>query len=111
MSKKMTAVAAIMAAVLAVSIPALCQTAQDFILKGDEFYAQFDDKQALESYLQALKVDPNHHTALWKTARAYVDLGDLLDPAPQDLREQQLAHYQNCRAVARHAREAVAGGY
>jgi tetratricopeptide (TPR) repeat protein len=108
MSKKTIVRAAAAVAVLACVVPAFPQTAQDFILKGDEFYAQFDDKSALAQYLEALKVDPNHYTALWKTARAYTDLGDLLDPSLKDLREQQMSYYQNGEDYARRAVKANA---
>lgn len=108
MSKKTIVRAAAAVAVLACVVPALPQTAQDFILTGDEFYAQFDDKNALAQYLEALKVDPNHYAALWKTARAYTDLGDLLDPSLKDLREQQMSYYQNGEDYARRAVKANA---
>ncbi|MBM3296387.1 MAG: hypothetical protein FJY83_02185 [Candidatus Aminicenantes bacterium] len=88
--------------------PAFSQTAQELILKGDEFYSQFDDQKALEQYLEALKVDPNHYGALWKTARAYVDLGDLLDPGLKDLKDKQMSFYQNGEDYARKAVKANA---
>lgn len=103
MTKKTILCVAATFAVLACVMPAFAQTAQDYILKGDEFYAQFDDKSALEQYLEALKVDANHYSALWKTARAYTDLGDLLDPTLKDLREQQMSSYQNGEDYARKA--------
>jgi len=103
MIKKIVPFAIAAAWMLAFITPAFSQTAQEFILKGDEFYAQFDDQKALEQYLEALKVDPNHYAALWKTARAYVDLGDQLEPALKDLKEQQMSYYQNGEDYARRA--------
>ncbi|OGD09366.1 MAG: hypothetical protein A2Y86_02710 [Candidatus Aminicenantes bacterium RBG_13_62_12] len=108
MNKKIILRAIAAAAALAFVAPAFSQTAPELILKGDEFYAQFDDKSALEQYLEALKIDPNHYTALWKTARAYVDLGDRLDQALKDLREQQMSYYQNGEDYARKAVKANA---
>jgi len=107
--KKPTILGAVaIAAVLVLAIPALCQTAQDYIVKGDEFYAQFNDREAQEQYLQALKLEPVNYEALWKTARAYVDLGDLLDPSLKDLREKQMASYQAGEDYARKAVKANA---
>jgi len=96
------------AIVLGLAVPALCQTAPDYIVKGDEFYAQFNDRQAQEQYLQALKLEPANYEALWKTARAFVDLGDLLDPSLKDLREKQMASFQTGEDYARKAIKANA---
>ncbi|MGB9004845.1 MAG: hypothetical protein WCB96_03880 [Candidatus Aminicenantales bacterium] len=96
------------AAVLCLSVPAFCQTAQDYMVKGDEFYIQFNDQEALAQYLQALKLEPANYEALWKTARAYVDLGDLLDPSLKDLRAKQMATYQSGEDYARKAVKANA---
>jgi tetratricopeptide (TPR) repeat protein len=96
------------AAVLAFSVPVLCQTAQDYIVKGDEFYVQFNDQEALAQYLQALNLEPANYEALWKTARAYVDLGDLLDPSLKDLKAKQMATYQSGEDYARKAIKANA---
>jgi len=107
--KKPTILSAVaIALVLVLAVPALCQTAQDYIVKGDEFYAQFNDRQAQEQYLQALKLEPANYEALWKTARAYVDLGDLLDPSLKDLREKQMASFQTGEDYARKAIKANA---
>jgi tetratricopeptide (TPR) repeat protein len=107
--KKPTILGAVMiAAVLIAALPAYGQTAQDYIVKGDEFYAQFNDRQAQEQYLQALKLEPANYEALWKTARAYVDIGDLLDPSLKDLRAKQTASYQAGEDYARQAVKANA---
>jgi tetratricopeptide (TPR) repeat protein len=103
MKKQTILCAGMMAAILMAALPALGQTAQDYILKGEEFYAQFNDKEALAQYLQALKLEPANYEALWKTARAYVDLGDLLDPSLKDLREKQMSSYQSGEDYARQA--------
>ena len=107
--KKATILGAVMiAAVLVSALPVLGQTAQDYIVKGDEFYVQFNDQEALAQYLQALKLEPANYEALWKTARAYVDLGDLLDPSLKDLRAKQMATYQLGEDYARKAVKANA---
>jgi tetratricopeptide (TPR) repeat protein len=69
---------AVLAFLLAASIPLSAQTAADHIRQGDEYYSQFDDAKALEEYLAAAKLEPENYEALWKAARAYFDLGDLM---------------------------------
>lgn len=54
------------------------KTAADFLKAGDEAFAKFDDAAAKELYEQAAKLEPTNYEALWKTARAYLDIGDRL---------------------------------
>jgi tetratricopeptide (TPR) repeat protein len=108
MKKPTIFVAVLMAIFLAAALPAFCQTAQDYIAQGDGFYAQFNDMQAQEQYLQALKLEPGNYEALWKAARSYVDLGDLLDPTLKNLKEKQMAAYQAGEDYARKAIKANA---
>jgi len=108
MKKPTIFVAALATAFLVAAFPAFGQTAQDSIAQGDGFYAQFNDKQAQEQYLQALKLEPENYEALWKAARSYVDLGDLLDPTLKNLKEKQMATYQAGEDYARKAIKANA---
>jgi tetratricopeptide (TPR) repeat protein len=43
---------------------------------GDRAYANHDNKTALVEYRRALQADTLNFTAAWKTARAYVDVGE-----------------------------------
>jgi len=58
--------------------PGFSQTAAEFIKAGDEYYAKWEDQKALDEYLKALQSEPNNYEALWKAARGYVDVGDLV---------------------------------
>src|SRR3972149_12292111 len=80
-------------AVLVILMPAspslFGQTAADRIRQGDEYYAQFNDEKALEEYLAAAQAEPENYEALWKTARAYFDLGDLMEAKDKAATEKQ----------------------
>jgi tetratricopeptide (TPR) repeat protein len=97
--------AALFALLIAVSLPLSAQTAADQILRGDEAYARFDDAKALEEYLAAVKLEPENYEALWKTARAYFDLGDLMEPKDKNAVEEQrklfTESYKNARQAVR----------
>ena len=48
------------------------------IAEGDAAYKNFDNKAALEYYSKALETEPKNYEAAWKSARAYVDVGEKL---------------------------------
>jgi tetratricopeptide (TPR) repeat protein len=86
---------------LAASMPA--QTPVERIQAGDAAYAAFDDAKALESYREALKLQPASYEALWKTSRALVDLADLLPEKDPATRARQLEMFAEAVAVAEKA--------
>jgi tetratricopeptide (TPR) repeat protein len=48
----------------------------DFVARGDSAYAAFDNQAALEFYTTALEKQPENYAALWRTVRAYSDVGE-----------------------------------
>ncbi|MFZ2052865.1 MAG: tetratricopeptide repeat protein [Candidatus Aminicenantales bacterium] len=88
---------------LVASLPLSAQTAADHIRQGDESYSQFDDAKALEEYLAAVKLEPENYEALWKTARAYFDLGDLMEPKDKKAVEEQRNLFTESYKTARQA--------
>jgi len=46
---------------------------------ADSLYAKFETEAALNSYLQALKLDSNNYEASWKASRTYSDIGETLE--------------------------------
>ncbi len=92
-----------LAALLALAAFATGQTAQEHIQKGDEYYAQFDDQEALEEYKQAVALEPANYEALWKLARATVDTADLLDPKVKGVQENQKKLYAEAESWAKKA--------
>ena len=73
--------------------------------KGDTAYKQLDNKSALEFYQKALETDPKNYEAAWKSARAYVDVGEQLP----DKKERRL-HYEKAYDYAGKAVEINPGG-
>lgn len=104
MKKASFAGAAVLALLVAAAVPLAAQTAADHIRQGDEYYSQFDDAKALEEYLAAAKLEPENYEALWKTARAYFDLGDLMEPKEKSAVEEQRKLFTES---FKHARQAV----
>jgi tetratricopeptide (TPR) repeat protein len=51
---------------------------------GDAAYATFDNQNALQHFLKALKEDPNSYQALWKGARACADVGKNFEKREKD---------------------------
>ncbi len=82
---------------------ALSQTAEEFIKKGDEYYSQWQDKQALDEYQKALEVEPKNYEALWKAARGCVDVADLMTGTGKEVEKQKFELYAKAERLARQA--------
>ena len=48
----------------------------DFIREGDKYYSGYDNKSALNDYLNAFKIAPDDYNVLLRLARTYNDLGE-----------------------------------
>ena len=72
----------------------------EWIQKGDSAFARFDNQAALDAYQQALQLDSLNYEALWKLARAYVDVGETFPD--KDTRKQ---YYRKAEVYARKAVE------
>jgi len=103
MEKTTFAGVAVLAFLVAASAPLFGQTAADRIRQGDEYYVQFNDAKALEEYLAAAQAEPENYEALWKTARAYFDLGDLMDPKDNSAKEKQRKLFNESFSCAKKA--------
>jgi tetratricopeptide (TPR) repeat protein len=49
---------------------------EELINKGDEFYKNWEYKNALIEYLKAYKLNSDNYEVTWKISRSYIDLGD-----------------------------------
>jgi tetratricopeptide (TPR) repeat protein len=101
---------AIPALLIFVSLPLVGQTAADYIRQGDEYFAKFDDAQALEEYLKAAQAEPANYEALWKTSRAYYDIGGLMLLTDSKAADEQREIYSNSMTYARQAIKADPNG-
>lgn len=96
----------ILSAVLGLGLLAgfgLSQTAEEFIRNGDEYYSSWEDQKALDEYLKALEVEPRNYEALWKAARGYVDVADLMTGAGKEVEKQKFEMYAKAERYARQA--------
>lgn len=85
------------------SLPFFAQTENpvaDFIAKGDEAYARYDNAAALEHYQNAFRADSANYEVAWKLSRAYVDVGEV-----QEKKETRRTYYQEADNYARKAVE------
>jgi tetratricopeptide (TPR) repeat protein len=94
---------AVLAFLLVASASLSSQTAADRIRQGDEYYSQFNDAKALEEYLAAAQAEPENYEALWKTSRAYFDLGDTMEPQDKAALEKQRKLFTDSLSYARRA--------
>jgi tetratricopeptide (TPR) repeat protein len=85
------------------AIPFYSQTAADHIASGDSYYAQFDDSRALEEYRKALELEPENYEALWKVARALIDVADALPAKDPATPARQKKMYAEAEDYARRA--------
>jgi len=67
--------------------------------KGDESYAAFDNAAALKYYQAAVTADSTACEALWKLARAYVDVGEVSEEKVRESYYLQAEKYSR-KAVA-----------
>ena len=65
------------------------------IREGDIAYKTFDNASALASYRRALEIDSSNYEALWKLARAHIDVGTCLP------KNEQLQYYVFGEKLAR----------
>jgi tetratricopeptide (TPR) repeat protein len=78
-------------------------TASELIQAGDALYAEFDDSGALAKYEAAAKLDPKSYEALWKTARAYLDVADRIKPETKEKKAEQEHLYLTSEEYAKKA--------
>lgn len=91
---------------MAASVFLYGQTAEDHIRQGDAYYAQFNDAKALEEYKLAVQMDPTNYEALWKTARACFDLGELMEPENASALQEQRKLFTDSATYAKQAVQA-----
>lgn len=70
---------------------------------ADALYADFNPNEALDVLLKALDIDPQNHEALAKTARVYIDFGDMIPESTPDFSDKRLEQYLISEQYARRA--------
>ena len=80
------------------------ETASERLQAGDAAYARFDDAAALAEYEQAARLEPGNFEALWKTGRAYMNVGDLV---PHEQKDHEAVQLKSFRTGALYIERAV----
>lgn len=73
------------------------QTVQDYIDQGNTAYESFDNQAALKAFQLAVNEDSTNCEALWKLARAHIDVGEVAD------KDVMRDHYYAGEKIARQA--------
>lgn len=70
------------------------QSLDDLLKEGDKFTEEFNDQNALDTYLKADKMFPNQWEVNWRISRAYVDIGEHMPEKTDEQKDAQLSFYQ-----------------
>lgn len=71
------------------------QDYQAFVRKGDEYYGQFRNQEALSEYQKAYEIAPDEYEVLMKLTRAYNDVGEDLNS------DEAEAHFRKAISYAK----------
>jgi len=64
------------------------QSLEELMQKGDNYYKEFNNQSALDTYLNADSLYPGNWVLMWKISRAYIDLTEKM---PQETGEEEEA--------------------
>jgi tetratricopeptide (TPR) repeat protein len=71
--------------------------------QADALYIAFKTEEALKALSRVLQLDPNNYEALSKTARGYIDLGDMIPETEANWQEKRVKQYATAEEFARRA--------
>jgi tetratricopeptide (TPR) repeat protein len=78
----------------------LGQQVERFIYEGDKLTDSFNNKGALDKYLQADKLSPKNWDILWRISRSYINIGTHMPESTGDQQDAQLAVFQKALTYA-----------
>ena len=76
------------------------QQVEKLIDEGDKLTDSFNNKGALDKYIQADKLSPKNWDILWRISRSYVNIGTHMPENTDDQKDAQLAIYQKALSYA-----------
>ena len=77
-----------------------CQQVTKLIDDGDKFTDSYDNKSALDKYLQADKLSPKNWDILWRISRSYINIGTHMTDNTNDQKDSQLAVFEKALSYA-----------
>lgn len=75
----------------------------NLLQQADSLYAAFKTREALQALNRVLQLEPDNFEATAKSARGYIDLGDMIPETDADARERKLKEYGTAEELARKA--------
>ena len=76
------------------------QQVEKLIDEGDKFTDSFNNKNALDKYLQADKLSPKNWDILWRISRSYINIGTHMPENTGDQKDAQLDIFQKALSYA-----------
>ena len=76
------------------------QQVEKLIDEGDKFTDSFNNKNALDKYLQADKLSPKNWDILWRISRSYINIGTHMPENTGDQKDAQLEIFQKALSYA-----------
>ena len=76
------------------------QQVERLIDEGDKFTDSFNNKNALDKYLQADKLSPKNWDILWRISRSYINIGTHMPENTGDQKDAQLEVFQKALSYA-----------
>lgn len=73
------------------------QKKEDLIKQGDDFFEQYNEKAALDKYIQADKLSPKDWQIYWRLSRTYTNIAAHM---PESSKDAQLEMYQTALKYA-----------
>jgi len=69
------------------------QEAENYLLSGDQFYENFDNKSALDVYRKAYEINPDSFKTLLKLTRSLIDVGEDLNSNESEAYYEEAVKY------------------
>ena len=85
--------------VMGISI-SFAQSFDELLKQGDQYVAEFNHQNALDTYNQADKISPNNWDVLWRISRAYVDIGEKMPTKTDAQKDEQEKTYKKALEYA-----------
>ena len=76
------------------------QHIEKLIDEGDKLSDSYNNKGALERYVQADKTSPNNWEILWRISRSYINIGTHMPESTDDQKDAQLTVFQKALTYA-----------
>ncbi|NOX18181.1 MAG: hypothetical protein GXO87_07860 [Chlorobi bacterium] len=81
------------------------QSVEELIAKGDNYYKEFNNQAALETFLKAKELAPDNYEVIWRLSRTLVDIGEHMPTSTSEQEDAQEKTFYEALAYANKAVE------